>query len=221
MPLHVNLYHEVQQQELARRRDPLRLGMLLVLLVAIGFVVNYFIVLERSHAVGIRLAGLQGDWAKIEPKAKEAKALQDKLNADIQASDAMIKNVDSRFYLAPILDDICKTVPRCVQLTHVGADSPADPKVIFSVLSISGISSSAEPRKEAESVRTALNARLTAEYKQVTSVFKTLDDSDQYVMLDGHRMPTALFTMEFQIQTRDPVVVAPPPAHKSKGVATE
>ena len=60
MPLHVNLYHEVQRQELARRRDPLRLGMIGLLVIAIGFVVNYFVVLEGAHSVGVRYSSLAG-----------------------------------------------------------------------------------------------------------------------------------------------------------------
>jgi Tfp pilus assembly protein PilN len=223
MPLHVNLYHEVQRQEIARQRDPLRLGMLAVLLAAIGFVVNYFVVLERAHIIGAQYSALQGDWAAISPKAKDAKARQDELNSEIAASDAMLKNVDSRLYWAPILDEIVRAVPRSVQLTHLGAEVPGDDKAINSTLSVSGISAAPEPRKEAENVRTALDARLAARFKHVTSVFKGLDDSDQFVMLDGRRLPTASFSLEFQVQVRDPVVVAPPAAaaRRARGEAAE
>ncbi len=67
-------------------------------------------------------------------------------------------------------------------------------------------------------MRTALNARLSTQFKNVTSVFKTLDDSDQFVMLDGQRLPTASFTMEFQLQVRDPVVEATPSASQIKRI---
>jgi len=221
MPLHVNLYHEVQRQELARRRDPLRLGMLAVLVVAIGFVANYFVALGRSHSIGTQYSGLEDEWSSIEPKAKEAKARQEELNGEIAASDAMVKSVDGRFYWAPVLDEILKAVPRSVQLTHVGADAPGDDKAINSVLTISGISSAPEPRKEAEAVRTAIDSRLGSKFKHVASVFKALDDSDQIVMLDGRRLPTASFTMEFQIQVRDPIVVAQPAARKARAEAAE
>ena len=222
MPLHVNLYHEVQRQELARQRDPLRLGMLAVLIIAIGFVANYFVVLGRAHTIGIRYSALGDEWSNIAPKAKDAKARQDELDNEIKASDAMVKAVASRLYWAPILDQILKTVPRTVQLTHLGADVPSDDTATTSVLTVSGISSAGEPRKEAEALRTALDTKLGAQFKHVTSVFKTLDDSDQFVVLDGLRLPTANFTMEFQIQVRDPVAVAtPPPFHKSRTTEAE
>lgn len=221
MPLHINLYHEVQRQELARQRDPFRLAMLAILVIAIGFVANYFVVLERSHTIAIRYTNLKDAWDKIQPQADKAKARQDELNAEIQVSDDMIKNVNSREYWAPVLDQILKAVPRSVQLTHVGAQVPGDEKSLYSTIEVSGISSAPEPRKEAEIVRTALNARLSTQFKNVTSVFKTLDDSDQFVMLDGQRLPTASFTMEFQLQVRDPVVEATPPPHKSRGSSDE
>jgi hypothetical protein len=222
MPLHVNLYHEVQRQELNRRRDPLRLGMLAILIIAIGFVLNYFVALGRSHSVLSQFAGLQDQWSRIEPKAKAAKARQDELNAEIAASDTMFKSVDSRFYWAPVLDQILKTVPRSVQLTHLGADAPGDDRAVNSVLTITGISSAPEPRKEAEAVRTAIDARLGTQFKHVSSVFKALDDSDQYVMLDGRRLPTASFTLEFQIEMREPAAPpAPPAAHKARTEAAE
>jgi Tfp pilus assembly protein PilN len=217
MPLHVNLYHEVQRQERARQRDPVRLAMLAVLVIAIGFVANYFVVLERSHSVGLRYSDLQEEWSKVNTKAKDAKARQDELNDQIKASDAMAKTVDGRFYWAPVLDQILKTVPRSVQLTHVAADASGAEDATTAELSISGISSAVEPRKEAEDLRTALDARLGAQFKGVTSVFRTLDDSDQFVMLDGRRLPTATFTMDFQIQVRDPIAAATPaPAHKPR-----
>jgi Tfp pilus assembly protein PilN len=221
MPLHVNLYHEVQRQELNRRRDPLRLGMMGLAVIAVGFVAYYFVALEQSHTVGMRYAGLQDEFSRLDPKAKAAKARQDELNDEIAASDTMMKSVDSRFYWAPVLDQILQTVPRTVQLTHVGAETPADGKASTNIIQITGISSAVEPRKEAEMLRMALTSRLGAKFKGVTSVFKNLDDSDQFVMLDGRRLATATFTIEFQLQTADPVVATPPPARKPKLVAAE
>jgi Tfp pilus assembly protein PilN len=219
MPLHINLYHEVQRQELARQRDPLRLGMLAVLIIAIGFVGNYFVVLERAHSVDVRYADLQGTWAALEPKATDAKNRQEELNAEIQASDAMIATVDGRYYWAPVFDQVLKTVPRTVQLTHMGGSAPPDEKGTTSVLSISGIASAVEPRKEAEALRTSLVVKLGSQFKHVTSVFRSLEDSDQYVMLDGRRLPTASFTIDIQIQVREAEVVAAPPPRRARAAA--
>jgi Tfp pilus assembly protein PilN len=212
MPLHVNLYHEVLSQERARQRDPLRLGMLGMLVIAIGFVVYYFIALGSAHVVSVQYAALQAQYAQLDPKAKAAKAREAELSDAISASDTMMKEVDSRFYWAPVLDQLLQTVPVSVQLTHVSGDL-GGPNTTSNVLTISGISSAVEPRKEAEALRTALAARLGKQFKNVTAYFKTLDDSDEFVVLNGRRLPTANFTIEFDLQVKDPVVDAPPPRH--------
>jgi len=220
MPLHVNLYHEIQHQELARRRDPLRLGMIGLAVIAAGFVAYYCVVLERSHLVGMQYEQLQDEFSRLDPKAKAAKERQDELNDEITASQTMMQNVDGRFYWAPVLDQILKSVPRNVQLTHVGAMS--GPSGATNTLSISGISSAIEPRKEAEALRTALAARLATKFKGVTATFKNLEDSEEFVMLDGRRLATATFTIEFQLQPKDPGdAPAAAPARKPKLVADE
>lgn len=220
MPLHVNLHHEIQQQELARRRDPLRMGMLAVLVIAIGFVAYYFYEMERTHGINVRYGTLQSDWAQLEPKAKDAKTREVDLDTQIKASDALMKDIDGRFYWAPVLGEILRTVPRAVQVVRVNADTQIGN--ISNVLTITGISSGVEPRKQAEAVRTALAAKLASQCKHVSSSFKTLDDGDQYVMLDGRRLPTAIFSMEFQLQVRDPVATPTPgPLHKIRAAASE
>ncbi len=132
----------------------------------------------------------------------------------------MMKNVDNRFYWAPILDQILKTVPRNVQLTHLGAATGGNDNAP-NLLTISGISSAAEPRKEAEALRTALEARLGAPTRNVSAVFQQLDDSDQVVVLDGRRLATASFTIEFQIKNKEAAPAATPFHRKSKFAAAQ
>lgn len=211
MPLHVNLYHEVQRQERARQRDPLRLGMLGLLVIAIGFVAYYFVALEQAHAIGAQFGTLQAQFNQLDPKATAAKARQAELNDALTNSDTMTKEIEGRFYWAPVLDQILQTVPNTVQLTHVAADQ-GNTITNTNLLTITGISSAAEPRKEAEALRIALTNRLGRQFKNVTSAFKTLEDSDQIVMLDGRRLATANFTIEFQLQLKDAADSAPAPA---------
>ena len=222
MPLHVNLHHEIEQQELARRRDPLRMGMLAVLIIAIGFVGYYFWEMEATHGINVRYGTLQSDWSKLEPKSKAAKAREADLDSQIKASDALMKDIDSRFYWAPVLGEVLRTIPRDVQLVSLNAQTPAGGT--SNVITIAGVSSGNEPRKEAEAVRTALATRLQGESKAkggVTSSFKGLDDGDQFVMLDGRRLPTAVFTMEFDLPVRDPAPTPPPVPTRKIRVSTE
>jgi len=223
MPLHVNLYHEVQRQELARRRDPLRLGMMGLGVIAVGFVAYYFVVLEQAHEVTTQYEALQDEFSKLDPKAKAAKTREDELNTEISASDTLVKSIDSRFYWAPVLDQVLKTVPRTVQLTHFSGATPNSASTTVNTVEISGISSAIEPRKEAEALRTALNTRLGTQFDGVNAMFKTLDDSDEIVMLDGRRLATAAFNIEIKLQAKDPATAAaaPEPARKPKLIAAQ
>jgi Tfp pilus assembly protein PilN len=206
MPLHVNLYHEVQRQELNRKRDPLRLGMLGLLVIAIGFVGYYFFLMGAAHVVTAQYDQLANQVAQLDPKAKAAKDREAELNVEIAASQTMRESVDGRFYMAPVLDQILKTVPPTVQLLHMEVDAP-DPgrPDAISTVTITGISSDVEPRKEAEVLRTALNTSLGARFKNVTAVFKDLEDSDEVVVYNGQRLATATFTIQVQLQPGDPV----------------
>jgi Tfp pilus assembly protein PilN len=225
MPLHVNLYHEVQRQALARRRDPLRIGLMGLGVIAAGFVAYYFVALEQTHQVVVQYESYQDTFAKLDPRAKAAKTREDELTAEITASQSMQQNVDNRFYWAPVLGQIVATVPRTVQLTHVSAETPQAGRTLSTnTIVITGIASAAEPRKEAEALRTALAAHFGTAFKDVTSEFKTLDDSDQIVMLDGRRLATANFTIQLQLGAKvdpAPVAAAPAPARKPRLIAAQ
>ena len=216
MPLHIDLLHEIQHQKLARRRDPLKLSILAMLLVGVGFVAFYLARLQQVSSVRTRLGAVQAEWDKLEPKARQAKTEEEELTASIKASETMVKRVDGRFYWAPIFDQVMQAVPREVQITRISGDvsnEAAKPKVLHVV----GISSSAsEPRKVAEDLRTALDNKLSEKFKHVTSSFRSLEESEEVVTLDGKAIPTANFSMEFQITTAEAAPTPAPVGRKPK-----
>ncbi len=216
MPLHVNLYHEIQQQELARKRDPLRLGMLGILVVAVGFVAYYGVVFEQCVAVHGEYASLQDEWSHMEPKFKAAKDRQAELNDRVSQSDALKKTVDGRFYMAPLMGQIVRTVPRNVQILHVALEAPASDAAVTTGLSMSGIAAAPEPRKAAEELRLAMQKGLGKAFKAADGQFRELEDSEQTVALDGQRVPTATFTIDFQIEVRGAAAPAPVPARRAR-----
>lgn len=209
MALHINLYHEIQRQQLARKRDPLKLGMIAAAVIACGFVAFYFYRMQSVSAVRSRLAAVQADWTKLEPRAKEAKTAEDNLTAQIKTSETLAQRVDSRFYWAPVFEQLLKAVPREVQITKINGDLTLDSgkPIVINVVGVS--TGTTTPRKVAEDLRIALDAKLVEKFKHVTSSFRSLEDSDETVMLSGQPHPTANFSIEFQISTAD---AAPAPA---------
>ena len=218
MSLHINLYHEIQKQALARRRDPLKIAMIGLIVIGVGFAAFYFYQIGCAHSANVRAASLQADWMKIDPRAKTAKAREDELSTSIKVSETLVKQVESRFYWAPIFGQVLQVVPHEVQITRLSGDASSDPAKAAHIINISGIASSATdapPRKVAEDLRTALDEKLSEKFKHVTSSFRSLEDSDENVTLDGKRCPTASFAMEFQITSAD-AEPTPAPVRKSK-----
>lgn len=213
MALHINLHHEIQTQARARRRDPLKLSMLAAALIGLAFVAYYFVRLNAVRTVTSRLSTVEAEWNRIEPRAKDAKKLEEELTAEIKTSEALVKRIESRFYWAPIFEQILQVVPREVQITKLAGEIGSDGKA--SAIVISGVSASGVPRKVAEDLRTALDDKLSTKFKRVTSSFRSLEDSEESVVLNGRQLQTASFTMEFQLTTVDPAQTAPP-ARKPK-----
>lgn len=217
MALRINLYHEIQRQEVQRRRDPLRLGMYAMGAIALGFVLFYFYRLNSAREVNNRLGALRLEWAKLEPRAKLAKTHEDEITAQIKTRDALLARIENRIHWAPVIEDLVRTVPREVQVLRLGGELAVEPGKTDAI-SLTGLSGSAEPRKVAEELRKALEARLAGKFKNVSSSFKTLEDSEEAVMVGGRRMPVANFTLDFQLNPAAPAAPEPAaaPARKPK-----
>lgn len=199
MALHLNLHHEIQKQQLQRRRDPLKLGMMGMIVIAIGFLSYYFYRLDNVRSINDQLTRLQAEWSTTEPKLKAAQSREAEIAAELKTKTALVQSIESRFYWAPLLEKVLLSVPREVQVTKM--DGEMGDKGKGGSLSVSGISSGEQPRKVAEDLRTTFVNKLSEKYKGVNSSFKTLEDSEQTVKFDGRPLPTAIFAMHFQLAT--------------------
>jgi hypothetical protein len=222
MALHLNLYHEIQTQNLQRQRDPLKLGMLVLLVVAIGFVGYYFYRLQGSAVLNNQAARLQTDWLVLEPKAKQAEEREAELLGRVKLKEALVSRMEDRCLWGPILDCVGQGVPREVQLKSLEAGrvmtGEKGGRVVTFVLS--GIACGVEPRRSAEDFRVAFMRRLSDRFRSVNSVpkdgFRSLDDKDERVELDGQNYPTAAFVVSYEASL-DEAAPAPTPAKTRRG----
>src|SRR5450432_3729602 len=145
MAIHLNLYHEIQKQERQRRRDPLKIGMLGMIVVGICFLAYYFYRMEQVRGFNDEFTRLQTEWQTTEPKFTAAKARETEITAEIKTTDAIVQAIEGRFYWAPLLEKVLSSVPREVQITKL--DGEIADKTKSGGLSVSGISSGSEPRK--------------------------------------------------------------------------
>ncbi len=199
MALHLNLYHEIQKQKQQSRRDPLKLGMYGLGVVALCLAGYYCMRLREASQVMGRLDQMQAEWEKMEPLQKAAETRGADLSKAIQTSDALVQKIENRFYWAPLLDQLLEATPKNVQITKFDGKSDIDNGASTCSFTITGLSSGNEPRRVAEELRTALHNKFAEKHGKVTAVFQALDDAAETVFLDGRPLPVANFGIKLDL----------------------
>jgi Tfp pilus assembly protein PilN len=206
MPLHLNLFHEIEQQRAASRRDPLKLS--LYALAAIGLVLAAIYSVEMGRAASVKgeFARAQANFRKIEVQAKEAKEHEATFRETIESSDKVIAKIEGRFYWAPVLSEIAAVVPPEVQITKLSGNSQGF-ELKKAAITLDGVSAGTDPRRVAEDLRQSLIEVFSKKYKAVDAGFQKLEEGSGAATLNGESLPTALFTINVKFQTDED----PPP----------
>lgn len=213
MALHLNLYHEVNKAKALQRRDPLKISIYGITGLLACFAFWYFFQLVRMHAISEDYIKVKAEFDRLEPQAKAAKKKEDELTLLASSSGRVVKRIEDRFYWAPLLAEITQVVPREVQITRMGGDITGT-DLRRCAFTVDGLAAGADPRRVAEDLRTAIAERLSSKYKNVTSIFKTLEDGTETVMLDGKQVGTATFAITVQLYVGEEKKAAPPRAKK-------
>ncbi len=213
MPLHLNLLHEQQSQRAQSKRDPLKLGLYALCAVTALFVAYYLLRLGTSASLNNQLAARKAEYArKYEVPLKDADKREKDLTRITTTSSMLTARIEGRFYWAPLLDVLLRTVPRDVQVAGFnGTDDPKEKNVNFN---IEGVAAGREPRAVAEQFRITLANNLTGKYgaNAATVRFRSgaLEETKTTVALDGQQQLTARFTIE--VSLRKPSAAPPLPA---------
>ena len=193
MPLHLNLLHEEIAEQRQRQRDPLKIGMIVLGVVAALMVLFYMWKGYQTLHIKSRLAAVQADWAKIEPKVTAAQKRSEELNQIISTTKVLDTMIDSRFFWGPFLQKISLCVAPNAQLTSVDGLVSEDNKTVTA--SLEGIAAGREPRAAAEELRQLLLEQLGQSYSEVKVEFKTLEDLDTIVNVAGANMAMARYVI--------------------------
>jgi hypothetical protein len=190
MALRLNLYHEIARERLQRRRDPLKILLIFACVIAAGLMFYYVARYHQVRLVSNRLAGVRAEWAATEPKEKEAKEQEAIFTAQLSKRDLITRRIESRFYWAPVLEEIVRTVPREAQLLRMEAELSKD-RPGTCLITLTGVAAGAEPRAAAEELRTRLADAMGARFKKASAVFKFLEDSTEPAQVEGRLLATA------------------------------
>jgi len=206
MALHLNLLHEEFLEQRQRQRDPLKIGMMVLVglgtLMLLYYLWNAYKVLEIRN----RLGQVQHDWAKVEPKVTAAQKRSAELNGIISTTKVLDGIIDGRFFWAPFLEKISRCVALNAQLTSIEGGILDDGKI---TVVIEGLAAGREPRAAAEELRQLLLEQLGQSYFDVKVEFKTLEDLDTIVNIGGSNLAMARFGISAVF---NPVAAKPTPA---------
>ncbi len=209
MPLTLDLLHEEHAQLQQSKRDPLKLG-----LYALGGVAALFLAYYGYRAISVGnvhslLVTRQTEWRKAQPQSVAAEKEEKEINEKLAAAAAVSRRVENRFYWAPVLDLLFKSVTNNVQLVSLNGNNDLKDDKVKVVLE--GMAAGAEPRGAAEQFRIALADHLGRGYPGATATFRSLEESSTSVKLDGKSVPTARFTIDLDLKKPAAAAPATPP----------
>ena len=195
MPLHLNLLHEEILEQRQRQRDPLKIGVY-VMIAAGALMFGYYMWnAYQTLEIKSRLSVVQRDWAKVEPRVTAAQKRAAELKSTVNTTKVLDTMIESRFFWAPFLEKISRCVAPNAQLTSF--DGTAD-ELKGVTVSIEGLAAGREPRAEAEELRQVLSEQLAKSYKEAKVEFKTLEDLDTMAALGGTNLPMARFVLSVE-----------------------
>jgi hypothetical protein len=162
MALHLNLLHEEIREQRQRQRDPLKIGMMV--LGGLGALMFLYYMWNAYQTLGIRnrLNAVQSDWSKVEPKVTAAQKRSAELNGIISTTKVLDGMIDSRFFWAPFLEILSRSVALNAQITSIDGTVLDDNRGV-SVM-IEGLAAGREPRAAAEELRQLLFEQIVQRY---------------------------------------------------------
>ena len=215
MALRLNLYHEIEKEKAASRRDPLKIAAYILGGTVAIFAAIYVIQLSKSATLRTKFVALKSEFDQLDPKAREAEKREKTLTQTFDTSQRFVSSIESRFYWAPVLADIVKVVPREVQITKFTGNVQGE-DVKKAQMTFDGVAAGTDPRRVAEDLRQALVETFGRRFKNVTASFRQLDESAEVVQLDGRSLPTATFAITISLQIGEEAPATPPPTDRSK-----
>jgi hypothetical protein len=216
MALHLNLLHEEILEHRQRQRDPLKIGMM----VLIGFGALLFLYYTwnayQTLSIKSRLSSVEREWSKIEPQMSAAEKRSNELNSIIKTTGVLNEYIDNRFFWGPFLEKVAKCVAPNTQLTSLEGTVLEDNKGVAVV--IEGVAAAREARSAAEDLRQMLGEQLGGKggYTDVKVEFKALEDLDTIVSVGGTSMAMAHYILAVTFNPAPPKAAAAPSPPRSR-----
>jgi hypothetical protein len=207
MALHLNLNHELERVRAERRRDPLKLTMLGLILVAALFAVQYMWNMTKTALVTRERDAKRADFAAKEPLAKAAAIEEAELQKKLGNSERFQARIESKFHWAPLIQLLMENIPGNIHITRFAGDVNNDDssKVQFK---LEGLIVGPAPLTLADDFRQKLGQALEKKYRNVNTSYRHLLEEKEPVQIEGKSLANATFTINVQMQHRESTAAA-------------
>src|ERR1035437_9548552 len=165
MALHLNLLHEEIQEQRQRQRDPLKIGVMILIVLGGLLFAYYMFNAYRTLEIKTKLSGVEREWSKVEPNVTAAQKRSAELSDIIKTTRVLDDYIESRFFWGPFLEKVLRCVAPNAQLTSIEGTVWNDKKSNRVV--IEGVAAGREPRAAAEDLRQMLVEQLAQSYRDV------------------------------------------------------
>src|SRR6267143_318493 len=197
MALHLNLLHEEILEQRQRKRDPLKIGILVLVSCGALLFLYYAWNAYQTFEIKAKLSAIDGDWKKLEPQVTQAQKRSAALTDIINTTRVLDDYIDNRFFWGPFLEKLSRCVPPNAQLASMEATVLEDDKGVSII--IDGVAAAREPRSAAEDLRQMLIEQLGKSYHDVKVEFKTLEDVEAVANLGGTNVPMARYILSITL----------------------
>jgi len=221
MALHLNLFHEEILEHRQRQRDPLKIGMLVLL--SLGAILFLYYAWNAYQTLNIKskLSGVEAEWKKLEPIVTKAQKRSDELTDLINTTRVLDDYIDNRFFWGPFLEKLSRCVPPNAQLTSLEGALQEEEKGGGVIVTIDGVAAAREPRSAAEDLRQMLLEQLGKTYHDVKAEFKTLEDVETVANINGTNVPMARYILSISFHPNATAKPAATPAPRRKPKSNE
>jgi len=220
MAIHLNLLHEEIRQQRERQRDPLKIGMMVLIVFGAILFCYYMFNAYRTLEIKAKLSAVQRQWVKVEPNVTAAQKRSAELTEIIKTTRVLEDYIEDRFFWAPFLEKVSRCVAPNTQLTNIegGVEGNTQEGTRKVALLIEGVAAGREPRAAAEDLRQMLVEQLGQSYRDVKIEFKTLEDLDTLISVGGTNTAMAHYILTVNFNPKAPLkpAAAPPTDRGSK-----
>jgi hypothetical protein len=191
--LDINLLHEQHAALLERQRDPLKLGMLVVLVFAVVLVGLYMWVSGKADRLRREMVAKQAQFEKEKIEQTVLEKDEPTLAEQLKAIEKLRKGTQDRFFCAPVLERVLRSARSDMQIQSLTVSLDDNGRAGLTLDGATG-GFRQEPRTVTDVFRAELEKNLKDSYPNVQILLRTVSAGSQ-MTYQNRQYSTAQFSV--------------------------